>query len=94
MQHLFPVGEVPTQEYVLELLEGFDVSDVDFLRSTDEVVDRFIDRELDSKLTRILVDFGLLFVSRRITLQLVYVAQRRLFGPGFLGPKIWQFIID
>lgn len=94
VEHLSPVGEVPTQEYVLELLEGFDVSDVDFLRSTDEVVDRFIDRKLDAELARILVDFGLLFVGRRVALQLVYVAQWRLFGPGFLGPKEWHSLVD
>jgi hypothetical protein len=49
VEHLSPVGEVPTQEYVLELPEGVNVSLVDFLRSADEIVDRFIDRELDAE---------------------------------------------
>ncbi len=49
VEHLSPVGEVSTQEYIFELPEGINVSHVDFLRSADEIVDRFIDRELDAK---------------------------------------------
>ncbi len=94
VKHLSPVGEVPTQEYVFELHKGVDVSHVNFLRSTDEVVDRFVDHELDAELARVLVNFGLLFIAGRVALQLVYVAQRRLFGPGFLGLKEWQFLVD
>ena len=94
VEHLLPVGLVPAQEYILELLEGLCIVQIDLLRSADEVVDRFIDRELDSELARILVDFGLLFVGRRVALQLVYVAQWRLFGPGFLGPKEWHSLVD
>ncbi len=94
VEHLSPVGEVPTHEYVFELHEGGDVSHVNFLRSAEEVVDRFINHKLDAELARILVDFGLLFVGRRVALQLVDIAQRHLFGPCFLGPKEWHFLID
>ena len=75
VEHLLPVGKVPTQEYVLELLEGLCVVQINFLRSADEVVDRFIECELDAKLARILMDFGHLFVARRVALQLVDIAQ-------------------
>ncbi len=94
MQHLFPVSEVPTQEYVYELLEGLFIVQVNLLRSADEVVDRFVERKLDAKLARILMDFGFLFVASRIALQLVDITQGCLFGPGFLGLKEWHSLVD
>ena len=75
VEHLLPVGKVPTQEYVLELLKGLCVVQINLFRSADEVVDRFIECELDAKLARILMDFGHLFVARRVALQLVDIAQ-------------------
>ena len=82
VEHLFPVGEVLTQEYVLELLEGLLIIHVKLLRSTDEVVNRFIERKLDAKLARILMDFGLLFVARRVAKRHPEVSFRSRFsGP-------------
>ncbi len=68
VEHLLPVGKVPTQEYVLKLLHGLCIVQIYLIRSTDKVVDHFIEREIDAKLGRILVDFSLLFVARRIAL--------------------------
>ncbi len=64
VEHLLPVSKVPTQEYVLELLHGLCIVQINLIRSADKVVDRFIECELDAKLARILMDFGLLFVAR------------------------------
>ncbi len=50
MEHLFPVGQIPTQEYVFKLQEGLVIVQINFFRSADEVIDRFIESELDSKL--------------------------------------------
>ncbi len=41
MEHLLLVGEVPTQEYILELLDGLCVVQVNFLFSVDKIVDHF-----------------------------------------------------
>ena len=68
VEHLLPVGKVPTQEYVLELLHGLCIVQINLIRSADEVVDHFIECELDAKLAQILMDFGLLFVARQIAL--------------------------
>ena len=36
VEHLLPVGLVPAQEYILELLEGLSVVQIDLLRTADE----------------------------------------------------------
>ncbi len=94
VEHLLPVGKVPTQEYVLELLHGLCIVQINLIRSADEVVDHFIECELDAKLAQILMDFGLLFVARRVALQLVDIAQRCLFSPGFLSLKEWHSLVN
>jgi hypothetical protein len=50
VKHLSPVGQVPTQEYIFELMEGFDICHVYLFRSSDEITDRFIDREFNAEI--------------------------------------------
>ncbi len=49
VEHLLPVGQVPTLEYIFDQ-EGLCVVQIDFFSSADEVIDRFIERKLDSEL--------------------------------------------
>jgi hypothetical protein len=50
VEHLLPVGQIPTQEYIFELQEGLRVVQINFFRSADEVIDSFIKSKLKSKL--------------------------------------------
>jgi hypothetical protein len=93
MEHLLPVGQVPTLEYIFELQERLCVVQIDLFCSADEVIDRFIESKLDSKLARILMNFSLLFVTRIIALLLVDITQRCHFRPGFLALKVWHSLI-
>jgi hypothetical protein len=50
VEHLLPVGQIPTLEYIFKLQEGLCVVQIDFFCSANEVIDRFIESKLDSKL--------------------------------------------
>jgi hypothetical protein len=94
VEHLLPVGQISTLEYIFELRKGPCVVQIDFLRSADEIGNRFIKSKLDSKLARILMNFGLLFVVRIIALQLVDIAKGCLFSPGFLALKVRHLFVN
>ncbi len=51
MEHLLPVGQITTLEHIFELQERSLVVQINFLRSADEIIDRFIESKLDSKVT-------------------------------------------
>jgi hypothetical protein len=71
VEHLLPVGLVVGKEYIAKLGKACQVIQVQFFWCMNELGDRFIESKLDYKLTVILMDFGLILVTRIVALQLV-----------------------
>ena len=71
MKNLLSGSLVMPLKYVLKLLKGVSPVEVNFFSPNLELKDGFIDGELDTKFSTVLVDLGLNLVARIIALQLV-----------------------
>jgi hypothetical protein len=81
-------------EHILKLHKGVREVKIDLLGPFFEVGDCFIDRELNAKVSTILVDFGLDFATRIIALQLVSLGQLGLLVSCLFCDKVKWFLIN
>jgi hypothetical protein len=71
MENLLPGSLVLPLKYILELHKGVSPVEVNFFRSHLKLRDGFIDGELDTEFSTVLVDLGFNLVARIIALKLV-----------------------
>jgi hypothetical protein len=87
VEHLLPVGLVAAKEHIAELGKACDVVQVQFLQHADELRDPLVEGKLDPKQAVVLVDLGLVLVTRIVALQLVKFGEHCLSVPPALKYK-------
>ena len=67
---------------------------MDLLGSLVEVGNGLIDRELNTKLVTVLMDFGLYLIASVVTLQIAGFGERRLLIPELRSHDVQRLLVD
>ena len=68
--------------------------EVDLLSPLVEVGDSLIDRELNTELATVLMDFGFYLIVSVVTLQFVGFGERRLLILELCLQDVWRLLVD